>query len=235
MRLAFVGASLGPGLLLAATSIGASHLLMSPEAGARFEYHLLWLVLAVHALKYPAFEFAPRYVAARGESLLSAYARAGRWALWLGLGDMTIQAVGLIAALVGLTASFLVISVGGLSLVAWSLVLTLALLLLLAFGRYRALRAINIFLLMILAVGTVIALVGAPPAPGQGYAGSWRERQRAPRAASNGATPESRKRRGTRDATWAGRGRRLWRRQSRSRPDPARCRTRARCTNAGTS
>ncbi|RME27398.1 MAG: divalent metal cation transporter, partial [Deltaproteobacteria bacterium] len=39
---------LGPGILLAATSIGASHLVLSPQAGARFGYSLLWLVLASH-------------------------------------------------------------------------------------------------------------------------------------------------------------------------------------------
>ena len=157
---------MGPGLLLAATSVGASHILMSPEAGARFGFQLVWLVVITHLIKYPAFEFAPRYVAARGESLLDAYARAPgpkKWAIWLGLADMTIQAIGLIAALVGLTASFLVASVGGLSLPLWSLVLLSILLLLLALGHYRALRMVNVGLLLFLAFGTVIAFSAAPP------------------------------------------------------------------------
>lgn len=158
---------MGPGLLLAATSVGASHILMSPEAGARFELQLVWLVVLTHLLKYPAFEFAPRYVAARGESLLEAYAAAPgpkRWALWLGIGDMTIQAIGLIAALVGLTASFLVATVGGLSLPLWSLVLLALLILLLALGHYRALRAVNVGLLLFLAFGTAVAFIASPPA-----------------------------------------------------------------------
>ncbi|MEM1179269.1 MAG: Nramp family divalent metal transporter [Acidobacteriota bacterium] len=157
---------LGPGLLLAATSIGASHILMSPEAGARFELALVWLVVAVHLLKYPAFEAAPRYVAARGESLLDAYAAAPgpkHWALWLGLGDMTIQAVGLIAALVGLTASFLKVAVGGPSIPVWSVGLTVVLLALLAVGHYKALRVINIVLLLGVAAGTAVAALAAPP------------------------------------------------------------------------
>ena len=158
---------MGPGLLLAATSVGASHILMSPEAGARFDLQLVWLVVLTHLIKYPAFEFAPRYVAARGESLLEAYAQAPgprRWALWMGLVDMTIQAIGLIAALVGLTASFLVAAVGGLSLPMWSLTLLAMLLLLLALGHYRALRSINVVLLLFLAFGTVVAFIAAPPA-----------------------------------------------------------------------
>lgn len=157
---------LGPGMLLAATSIGASHLLMSPEAGARFEYRLVWLVILVHLLKYPAFEFAPRWVAATGTSLLEAYEKAPgprRWAIWLGLADMTVQAVGLVAALVGLTASFCVAAFGTFSLPVWSLALTFVLLALLAAGHYRLLRGVNLLLLALLALGTAIAFLGAPP------------------------------------------------------------------------
>lgn len=153
-------------MLLAATSIGASHLLMSPEAGARFEYQLVWLVLLVHLLKYPAFECAPRWVAATGTSLLEAYERAPgpkRWAIWLGLADMTIQAIGLIAALVGLTASFCLVALGTFSLPVWSLLLTALLLALLAAGHYRLLRGVNLILLALLGVGTAIAFAGAPP------------------------------------------------------------------------
>lgn len=139
---------------------------MSPEAGARFEYDLIWLVLVVHALKYPAFAFAPRYVAATGRSLLDAYRDAPGppgWALWLGLTDMTVQAVGLVAALIGLTASFLVAAVGGLGLTAWSLLLTAVLLALLRWGRYGSLRGLSLFLMLALALGTAIAFVAAPP------------------------------------------------------------------------
>ncbi len=156
---------LGPGILLAATSIGASHLLMSPEAGARFEYQLVWLVVLAHALKYMAFEAAPRYVAAQGESLLDAYATAPgprHWAIWLGLIDMTIQALGLIAALIGLTASFLVAALGG-GLKVWSLLLALGLLSMLRWGNYRSLRVVNLVAMLALAVGTLVAFATAPP------------------------------------------------------------------------
>ncbi|MEM9553719.1 MAG: Nramp family divalent metal transporter [Acidobacteriota bacterium] len=159
---------LGPGMLLAATSIGSSHILMSPEAGARFGYSLLWLVVAAHLVKYPAFELAPRYVAARGESLLDAYARAPgpkNWAIWLGIADMTAQGVGVIAALVGLTATFVVEAFGVGGVASWSLALTALLLLLLRFGHYAALRGINLALLVLLSAGTLLAFSAAPPEP----------------------------------------------------------------------
>ena len=158
--------AVGPGILLAAASVGASHILMSPEAGARFEYQLIWLVLLAHLLKYPAFEFAPRYVAARRESLIDAYGRAPgprHWAVWFGIVDMSLQAAGVLAALLGLTASFLAAALGGLGLVAWSLVLALGLLALLRWGRYGSLRWVNLVLMLALAAGTAVAFVAAAP------------------------------------------------------------------------
>ncbi len=155
----------GPGILLAATSIGASHILMSPEAGARFGFRLVWLIVAAHAVKYLAFAFAPRYVAATGRSLLDAYREAPGprgWAIWLGLGDMTVQALGLIAALIGLSASFLQVAAGG-KTVVWALLLAAGLLLALRAGQYRWLRAVNLGLVAALAVGTLAAFFAAPP------------------------------------------------------------------------
>lgn len=156
---------LGPGILLAATSIGASHILMSPEAGARFGFALVWLVVGVHLLKYPAFACAPRFVVATGRSLLDAYAEAPgprHWAIWLGLADMTIQALGLIAALVGLTASFVQAAVGGRT-VQWALVIAAFLLFALAAGRYRWLRLGNLILVGFLTAGTLAAFIATPP------------------------------------------------------------------------
>ncbi|MEM6796748.1 MAG: divalent metal cation transporter, partial [Acidobacteriota bacterium] len=98
--------------------------------------------------------------------LLDAYARAPgprHWALWLGLGDMTLQAVGLVAALVGLTASFCRVALGGPSVPVWSLGLTALLLALLALGHYAALRLVNIALLALVAFTTLVAVLAAPP------------------------------------------------------------------------
>jgi len=157
----------GPGILLAATSIGASHILMSPEAGARFGFALAWLVVAAHVVKYPAFAFAPRYVAATGQSLLQAYEQAPgprHWAIWLGLGDMTVQALGLIAGLIGLNASFLSAAVGG-DTRLWALALAAVLVAALAAGQYHWLRATNLALVGGLTAGTLAAFWAAPPPP----------------------------------------------------------------------
>ena len=61
---------LGPGLLFAGAAIGVSHLVQSTRAGADFGFGLLWALLLINLIKYPFFQFGPRYAAATGASLL---------------------------------------------------------------------------------------------------------------------------------------------------------------------
>ena len=72
----------GPGLLWAAAAIGVSHLVQSTRAGAMAGFGLTGVVLLALVLKYPFFEYGPRYAAATGLSLVEGYRRVGRWALW---------------------------------------------------------------------------------------------------------------------------------------------------------
>ena len=107
---------LGPGLLLAATSIGASHLVMAPQAGQLFGFQLLWLVLLTHVFKYHAFEFGPRYAAATGESLIAGYMRVRGpkgWALWIFLFGTIAQGIAVLAGVAGIAASVLFTFIGG--------------------------------------------------------------------------------------------------------------------------
>jgi len=46
-------------------------------------FGLTGVILLALILKYPFFEFGPRYAAATGKSLVEGYRRIGRWALWL--------------------------------------------------------------------------------------------------------------------------------------------------------
>ena len=75
--------ALGPGLLFAGAAVGVSHLVQATRAGADYGFSLILLVVAACLFKYPAFAFGPYYAAATGSSLVEAYRRQGRWALWL--------------------------------------------------------------------------------------------------------------------------------------------------------
>ena len=142
---------------------------MSPQAGALFGFDLLWLVLAAHLLKYPAFEFGPRYAAATGESLLAGYALVPgpkQWALWLFLGSTVLQGVGVLAGVVMISGTVLHTWTGILSIEIDSVLLLGLVLLLLFAGGFGWLDNLNKVMMVILAVSTALAFFSSTPPPG---------------------------------------------------------------------
>ncbi len=159
---------LGPGLLLAAAAIGGSHLVMSPDAGARFGYKLLWLVLLTHLFKYHAFEFGPRYAAATGQSLIAGYMRLPGpkgWALWIFLFGTIAQGIGVLAGVVGIAASVLYTFIGGMELWVYCGLVIGSIVLFLAFGGYEWLDLLNKIMMIVLFAATVVVFVPVFPAP----------------------------------------------------------------------
>ncbi|MDH3440048.1 MAG: divalent metal cation transporter [Gammaproteobacteria bacterium] len=153
----------GPGLMLAATAVGVSHLVYSTQAGGNYGFSLVWIIVLIVLLKYPAFHFAVDYASATGRSLVTGYSKISRIALaWLIVGffvDMFI-ATGAVA----LVTAGLVISVFNLPFsgpqVAVGLMVISALILM--NGQYaKAERIIKILVLLfsVLAVtATALAL-----------------------------------------------------------------------------
>lgn len=163
---------IGPGLVVAATAIGASHLVLAPTAGARFGYALLWLIPFSHLFKYPAFEAGPRYASSTGASLLEGYARVPGprgWALWLFLAGTVVQGVTVLAGVLGVAAAVAAAALPVLPLPVWSALLGVGVGLLLATGGFDGLSALSKGMLGVLALMTVVAFLAAPPP-----AGAWR-------------------------------------------------------------
>ncbi len=159
--------SFGPGLLWAAAAIGVSHLVQSTRAGAIGGFALTGVILLALVLKYPFFEFGPRYAAATGASLVEGYRRIGPWALWLYLG-ITLATAWIVQVTVVLFTAFLIQYVFGLhwpiAAVAGLLVLLCAALLWV--GRFRLLDATIKVILVFLALSTLAAaVVTIPRAP----------------------------------------------------------------------
>jgi len=160
---------IGPGLVLAATAIGASHLVLAPTAGAAFGYALLWVMGFSHFIKYPAFESGPRFAAATGTSLLDGYARVPGprgWALSVFLLGTVVQGVTVLAGVLGVAAAVTYAAFPILPIPAWSLVLGLAIAALLATGGFDGLSALSKWMLAGLTAMTVFAFVARPPGPG---------------------------------------------------------------------
>jgi len=152
--------SFGPGLLFAGAAVGVSHLVQSTRAGADFGFGLLWALFLVNILKYPFFQFGPRYVAATGETLLDGYRKLGKPVLViyyiLNLASMfTIQAAVTIVT-AGLAAELFGISN---NLVIWSSVLLLISILILAFGKYKVLDNLMKYIIIILTISTILAVL----------------------------------------------------------------------------
>lgn len=151
---------------MAATAIGTSHLILSPVAGARFGYDLLWLVLFSHLFKYPAFEFGPRFAIATGGSLIKGYQGVPgpkNWAVWAFLVTTVLQGLTLLAGMLSVTAAILVASFGTFSLTVWVVVLGVGIILLHRLGQYPALELGSKIAMLVLAVISVVAFVAAPP------------------------------------------------------------------------
>ena len=150
---------LGPGLLFAGAAIGVSHLVQSTRAGADFGFGLLWALLLVNLIKYPFFQFGPRYAAATGKSLLEGYLKLGRPLLILYF-ILTLLTMFTIQTAVTIVTAGLAVHLFGItdSAAIWSVVITMVCALLLVIGRYRLLDRLMKVVIITLTLSTVVAV-----------------------------------------------------------------------------
>ena len=154
--------TLGPGLLYAGAAVGVSHLVQSTRAGASFGFELMWVIVVANVLKYPFFEFAPRYTAATGNNLITGYSKIGRWAVWLYLAvtiaSMFVLQSGVTVVTAGLVASVFGISISTFWISAFLLMLTATILII---GNYSILDKLIKYVIVILALSTLVAVISA--------------------------------------------------------------------------
>jgi Mn2+/Fe2+ NRAMP family transporter len=72
----------GPGLVVAATGVGAADMVATLVAGSNYGYGLLWAVIAGVIMKIVLVEGAGRYTVATGNTILQGWRSLGRWPLW---------------------------------------------------------------------------------------------------------------------------------------------------------
>jgi Mn2+/Fe2+ NRAMP family transporter len=161
---------LGPGLLYAGAAIGVSHLVQSTRAGADFGYGLIWAVLLANILKYPFFEFGPRYAASTGKSLLHGYKAIGNWALYLFVG-LTFISMFIIQSAVTVVTAGLASEITGIMVKPWvmsSILLAICTAVLLI-GKYSFLDKVMKIIILTLSVSTLVALIAALTGNNQHY------------------------------------------------------------------
>jgi Mn2+/Fe2+ NRAMP family transporter len=150
-------ASFGPGLLLAGTAVGVSHIVQSVQAGGNFGYIFIIAIIAAHFFKYPFFDFAPRYSAATGRSLLYGYNSLGRPVLLIYI-ILTLLSMFTIQAVVTIVAASILNNLWQVDIIFWSISLLSLTLLILIFGQYKFLDSMVKYIIIILSILTLIAV-----------------------------------------------------------------------------
>lgn len=73
---------IGPGLVVAATGVGAADLVATLIAGSKYGYALLWTVVVGCVMKIVLVEGAGRYSLATGRTIYQGWSSLGRWTHW---------------------------------------------------------------------------------------------------------------------------------------------------------
>ena len=151
---------LGPGMLYAGAAVGVSHLVQSTRAGSDYGWSLWWIVILANLIKYPFFEYGPRYVAATGECLLHGYKKLGKWSLIVYI-LMTLVTMFAIQAAVTIVTAGLVANIFQFDLSAsyWSLILLIGCGFLLVFDSYEFLNNIVKYIILTLTLATITSLI----------------------------------------------------------------------------
>jgi len=158
---------LGPGLMYAGAAVGVSHLVQSTRAGGMFGFDLIIAILIIHLVKYPFFEFGPRYTAATCRNILHGYKQLGSWGVWVYIAITLMSMLITQSAVTVVTAGLLINifhleSLGGLEPQRLAALISLGLLILcfalLATGRYRLLNKLVKIIILVLSITSVLAV-----------------------------------------------------------------------------
>jgi Mn2+/Fe2+ NRAMP family transporter len=114
----------GPGLVVAATGVGAADLVATLVAGARFGYTLLWVAVIGAVIKVVLVEGAGRYSLATGRTIFEGWRSLGVWTTWYfapyiviwglvyGATAMSSSALPLVALFPGLSLRWTAVAIG---------------------------------------------------------------------------------------------------------------------------
>ena len=149
---------LGPGLLFAGTAIGVSHLVQSTKAGAEYGFGITWALLLAIILKYPFFKYAPKYSLITGESILHGYHRLNSNILPI-FFLITLCTMFTIQTAVTIVTAGIANSIFGnlLSVEIWTVIIITFSFLLLLIGKYKTLDKLIKYLILALAISTILS------------------------------------------------------------------------------
>lgn len=156
----------GPGLVVAATGVGAADMVATLVAGSRYGYGLLWAVILGVILKIILVEGAGRFTLATGRTIFEGWRSLGRWTTWyfgpyIMIWGFVYGATAMSSAALPLAAVFPV-----LPLWAWAIVMGLLGFVMVWFGKYATFEKITAALVGLMFVTVVgLAVIATPNIP----------------------------------------------------------------------
>ncbi len=127
---------IGPGLVVAATGVGAADLVATLIAGSKYGYLLLWCAVVGCLMKIVLVEGAGRYSLATGRTIFEGWRSLGRWTTWYFAPYIVIWGFVYGAAAMAGTGLSLFALFEGISVTWWGILSGLVGLVLVWSGRY---------------------------------------------------------------------------------------------------
>ncbi|WP_159797272.1 Nramp family divalent metal transporter [Puerhibacterium puerhi] len=150
----------GPGLVVAATGIGAGDLVATLVAGSRFGYALLWAAVLGVVVKIALVEGAGRWSLATGRTIFEGWRQVGRWAVVYFGVYVVVWGLSYGAAAMSSTGLALNALLPGLDVRWWAMITGVVGAALVWFGRYgffEKLMAVLVGVMFVTVVGSAVA------------------------------------------------------------------------------
>jgi len=158
--------SIGPGIVAAATGVGAGDLVATLAAGSNYGYTLLWAVLLGVIVKIGIGEAVGRYHLATGSTLLRGWRSMGIWTSWYFGIYIVVWGFSYGAAIMMATGLPLNALMPALSITQWGALNAIVGLLLVWFGGYVRFERIMMFLIGVKFIAVVgLAIILLPNVP----------------------------------------------------------------------
>jgi Mn2+/Fe2+ NRAMP family transporter len=163
---------IGPGIVVAATGVGAGDLVATLIAGSNFGYTLLWAAVIGCVVKISLAEAAGRWHLSTGRTLFDGWASLGRWTTWFFVVYVVVWGFVYGAAAMsssGLPLQALFPDVMGLK--SWAMLTGVVGLVFVWFNKYDVFEKVMTVLVGVMFVVTVYLAIRVTPNLGDAFAG----------------------------------------------------------------
>ncbi|KAA0935337.1 Nramp family divalent metal transporter [Streptomyces apricus] len=163
---------IGPGIVVAATGVGAGDLVATLIAGSNFGYTLLWAAVIGCLVKISLAEAAGRWHLSTGRTLFDGWASLGRWTSWFFVAYVVIW--GFVYGAAAMSSSGLPLQAlfpDVMDLKWWAILTGLVGLVFVWFNKYAVFEKVMTVLVGVMFVVTVYLAVRVTPNLGEAFAG----------------------------------------------------------------